>query len=186
MQTLARSLRAVGRRMHIVCFLGLSAPLAKPFTAYARWKTRLGEPPEYVEGDEEKESPRPDKASKPDEDSEQIIQREVAEEIVEVELKAVEILPSIEEAFLEGYGVVRFTDNDGDRVLYAESNGKLLSYVNEDFEGVVSGLIFETVEGKLTDDFGTTILPGSETENIMKDLKKLSDEARVQITGWPL
>eukprot|EP00466_Bigelowiella_natans_P013889 jgi/Bigna1/77777/fgenesh1_pg.50_\ len=166
--------------MRLVYFLGLSAPLAKPFTTYARWKTRLGEPPEFVEEEEEKESPEADKDNEPDgkSNSEKTTQSEAAVETIEVEVEAVEIMPSVEDAFLKGYGIVSFTDNDGDKVLYAESDGKLLSYVNKKFEGVVSGLIFETPEGKLTDDFGTTTLPGSETENIMKDLKKLSDEAR--------
>jgi len=58
-------------------------------------------------------------------------------ETIEVEVEAVEIMPSVEDAFLKGYGIVSFTDNDGDKVLYAESDGKLLSYVNKKFEGVI-------------------------------------------------
>jgi len=97
-----------------------------------RWERQLGEPPVYVEGEEETEA-EVEAESEPEtaeEKSETVVATEVAR------ADPAEPLESFEDAFLKGYGHVVFSDSDGDKVVYAISNGKIYSFVNTKCEGV--------------------------------------------------
>mmetsp|Transcript_29051 Transcript_29051/g.51070 ORF Transcript_29051/g.51070 Transcript_29051/m.51070 type:complete len:92 (+) Transcript_29051:468-743(+) len=79
----------------------------------------------------------------------------------------------MKDAILIGYGGLSFVDADGDSVVYVMKDGKLHSYTNNVFEGVVSSFTFDDATSTLRDNFGSMVVPIGEMEKVLMGLRAL-------------